>query len=195
MAQNPKFEREIVSGSLVHIRKIAIDYITLPNGRRGRWESIYHDSEAGKTNVLVVGFTPEGKILLVEMYRTPVGQRIIELPGGTPSRFETFPGAAMRELREETGRSVIGRFQELTIGFCYPYQTNAVYRIYLARDCLKTQEPRPDEFEKFMGLRVLEKKPGEIFQEMSQDASRYDPLVSVALAALIGKGIIDLKNI
>lgn len=57
---------------------------------------------------VMVAWTPDDELLLVEQYRIPVGRRTIELPAGLvgdePGREdETLLEAARRELEEETG--------------------------------------------------------------------------------------------
>jgi ADP-ribose pyrophosphatase len=71
---------------------------------RGGWELV---SRRHRVAVLVA-WTPEDEILLVEQFRVPVGQRTLELPAGLvgdePGReSEALLEAARRELEEETG--------------------------------------------------------------------------------------------
>ncbi|MEW6725820.1 NUDIX hydrolase [Desulforudis sp. 1088] len=47
--------------------------------------------------------TGDGKILLVEQYRYPVGRYVLNLPGGILEPGESPVRGAARELREETG--------------------------------------------------------------------------------------------
>jgi len=58
--------------------------------------------------VVVVALTDDGKLVLVEQHRAPIGGPVIELPAGLvgddPAHAdEEMPAAANRELREETG--------------------------------------------------------------------------------------------
>ena len=74
--------------------------------RQGRWEWA---RRKGATAVVgIVAVNGDGKIILVEQFRTPVGQRVIELPAGLvgdgPGGEQEEPlNAARRELLEETG--------------------------------------------------------------------------------------------
>jgi ADP-ribose pyrophosphatase len=58
--------------------------------------------------VVIVPITAEGRLVLVEQYRTAVHKRVIELPAGMVGdaderRAESMADAAARELEEETG--------------------------------------------------------------------------------------------
>ena len=72
----------------------------------GRWE---YAERVGTTGaVAIVALTDEGKLVLTEQYRIPVGCRVVELPAGLAGdepghAAEAFAQAARRELREETG--------------------------------------------------------------------------------------------
>lgn len=71
--------------------------------KRGRWEFV---SRTGNTNAVVVLAEHEGKVILVEQYRVPVGGRCLELPAGLVGDEDANAGVeetAIRELEEETG--------------------------------------------------------------------------------------------
>ena len=71
--------------------------------RRGRWEYV---SRSGSTNAVVVLAEHDGKIILIEQYRVPVGGRCLELPAGLvgdEDKDATVEEAAIKELKEETG--------------------------------------------------------------------------------------------
>lgn len=71
--------------------------------RRGRWEYV---SRTGSTNAVVVIAEHDGKIILVEQYRVPVGKRCLELPAGLVGDEDANAGVedtAVKELEEETG--------------------------------------------------------------------------------------------
>ena len=73
--------------------------------RAGHWE---YASRKGVTGVIaLVPVTDDGKLVLVEQHRPPVGATVIELPAGLAGdgkhKHETLEEAARRELAEETG--------------------------------------------------------------------------------------------
>lgn len=73
--------------------------------RDGRWE--YVDRLNASAAVVLVAVTDDQRLLLVEQYRVPLRQRVIELPAGLVGDdgqpHETLLSAARRELAEETG--------------------------------------------------------------------------------------------
>lgn len=72
---------------------------------RGGWTFVQRCNNTGI--VAIVARTPDGRLLLVEQYRRPLGRNVIELPAGlagdTDNADETLLSAARRELLEETG--------------------------------------------------------------------------------------------
>ena len=71
--------------------------------KRGRWEYV---SRTDGTKAVVVIAEHEGKIILVEQYRVPVGGRCVELPAGLvgdEDRNATVEETAVKELEEEAG--------------------------------------------------------------------------------------------
>lgn len=71
--------------------------------KRGRWEYV---SRTGSTNAVVILAEHDGKVILIEQYRVPVGGRCLELPAGLvgdEDEHATVEGTAIKELEEETG--------------------------------------------------------------------------------------------
>lgn len=54
-------------------------------------------------SVCALAITEDGKALMIKQYRHPIGETIIELPGGFIDEKEDPAKAAARELLEETG--------------------------------------------------------------------------------------------
>lgn len=74
--------------------------------RQGRWE--YAERTKASGAVVLVAITDDGKLLLAEQFRVPVGKAVIELPAGLVgdvegAEAEELEAAARRELLEETG--------------------------------------------------------------------------------------------
>ena len=69
----------------------------------GGWEYCERVNNTGA--VMVFACTPEGKVLLVEEYRPPIGRRCLCFPAGLSGDDgpESDASAARRELLEETG--------------------------------------------------------------------------------------------
>jgi ADP-ribose diphosphatase len=71
--------------------------------RLGRWEYV---SRTGGVSAAVILAVDEGRVILVEQYRVPLGARCLELPAGLvgdEEEGEEAEAAAIRELEEETG--------------------------------------------------------------------------------------------
>ncbi|MCA9517037.1 MAG: NUDIX hydrolase [Myxococcales bacterium] len=70
------------------------------------WEYVERTNASGI--VIIIAVTPEGRLLMVEQLRPPVGARVVELPAGLAGDLadaadEPLAEAARRELVEETG--------------------------------------------------------------------------------------------
>lgn len=71
--------------------------------KRGRWEYV---SRTGSTNAVVILAEHDGKVILIEQYRVPLGARCLELPAGLVGDEDpdaTVEETAVKELEEETG--------------------------------------------------------------------------------------------
>ena len=76
-------------------------YVTVHT--RGRWEFV---SRANSTSAVVIVAEHDGKIILIEQHRMPVGRRCLELPAGLVGDEDpdaTVEETAVKELEEETG--------------------------------------------------------------------------------------------
>jgi len=74
--------------------------------RIGRWDYVRRPQADAAVGILAI--TPENEIVLVEQFRIPVQQRVIEIPAGLVGdevefRGESLADTARRELLEETG--------------------------------------------------------------------------------------------
>lgn len=71
--------------------------------KQGRWEYV---SRTGSRDAVVILAEHDGKVILVEQYRVPVGGRSLELPAGLVGDEDenaTVEETAVKELEEETG--------------------------------------------------------------------------------------------
>jgi ADP-ribose pyrophosphatase len=91
--------------------------------------------------VTLVPVTTDGRIVLVEQFRAPVGRQVIELPAGLvgdepdhPS--EDLEAAARRELIEETGYDA-RRLIPIARGATSPGVVNEIVQFFLATDLVK----------------------------------------------------------
>ncbi len=75
--------------------------------KRGRWEYVERE---GRIGAVVILAEYDGKVVLVEQYRVPIGARCLELPAGLIGDAhdgDDVETAARRELEEETGFTAI----------------------------------------------------------------------------------------
>ena len=106
------------------------DDVRLPDGT----ETDFHYVDEPPT-VVILPFTPDGDVVLVEEWRQAVGRVNRGLPaGGVEDEDADLVAAARRELREETGHEADSVERLVTVepanGFA-----NSVHHYFLAREC------------------------------------------------------------
>ncbi|WP_082348070.1 NUDIX hydrolase [Croceibacterium atlanticum] len=106
---------------------------------RGRWEFV---SRARGIRAAVILAVEEGRVLLVEQYRVPLGKRCLELPAGLVgddegSEDEAPHAAAARELEEETGYRA-DRWEDLGEYFSSPGMVSESFRLLKATGLTRT---------------------------------------------------------
>ncbi len=102
----------------------------------------------------VLPLTAQKEIIMVKQYRQGTQDWFLEFPGGSFDSKDKDPKVSgQRELLEETGYKS-NQWEEIMCIYPNPaFQTNKLY-IYMAFDCLKTQEPQLEPFEE-LELKVL----------------------------------------
>lgn len=99
--------------------------------REGSWE--YCERVNQTSAVMVFACTPEGKVLLVEEFRPPIGKQSLCFPAGLSGDEgpESDAAAAQRELLEETGYEA-SEMRYLFTGPSSPGLTSETLSFYLA---------------------------------------------------------------
>ncbi|KAA1420118.1 NUDIX hydrolase [Mumia zhuanghuii] len=100
----------------------------MPHGGTMRRTTVRHDAAVG-----VVVLDDDGRVLLLEQYRHPVGARLVELPAGLLDiAGEPAQDAAARELAEEADL-VASRWDPLVSLRSSPGFTDERVEVFLAR--------------------------------------------------------------
>lgn len=105
--------------------------------RDGRWEYV---ERAGRIGAVVILAEAEGKIVLVEQHRVPIGKRCLELPAGLIGDGrgdDNVALAARRELQEETGFTA-QRIEILGEFFSSPGMVAESFTLVRAFDAIRT---------------------------------------------------------
>ena len=135
----------INSSTIIHqgrILQLAIDNVTLPNGKTVELEILHHPGGAA-----IVALDAHQRVCLLRQYRHAAGGWLWELPAGKLEAGEDPQTTAVRELAEEAGLrgghwDMLGKIIA-TPGFC-----DEIIHLYLARD-LTAVTARPEDDELF----------------------------------------------
>ena len=106
---------------------------------RGRWE--FATRPVRRPAVGIIAITEDDRVVLVEQFRVPVEETVIELPAGLTgdvagSEHESLLESAKRELWEETGYEA-ERWTELGRGYSSPGLTDEMIVLFLAEGISK----------------------------------------------------------
>ena len=143
-------EEKLVKSNLIYdgrILQLYNDEVELPGGKRSRREYVNH---SGGCAVLAVD--DEGYIYLVEQYRYPYAEVMLEIPAGKRNRDEDPKDCALRELEEECGLVTDSAEKFLEIYPTVAYSNEHIY-VYLAH-ALKGTHAHLDEGE-FLNVRRM----------------------------------------
>lgn len=105
---------------------LIVDQVQYPSGNTSIREIAHHPGGA-----VVVPLLDDGRVLLIQQLRYPLGIHIFELPAGKLDPGEDPREAASRELTEETGY-VAGNLLKLTSIYTTPGFCDEELHIYLA---------------------------------------------------------------
>lgn len=151
--------------------------------RSGGWE--YVERTNGFGVVVIVAVTDESKLLLVEQYRPPVKNPVIELPAGLAGdcanyEREGLVDAAQRELLEETGY-MAGEMILLTAGPTSAGLTTEQISIFRAVRLRKTQKGGGDHGERITVHEVPLADVNSWLRSRQAAGSLVDPKLYIAL--------------
>lgn len=157
-------------GRIINLR---VDEALLPNGATATREVVEHNG-----GICVVPITENGEVLMVEQYRYPYGEVILEIPAGKRDGNEEPLEGGKRELREETG-AVAENYTFLGELYPTPGYCGEVIYMYLATG-LSFWETDPDDDE-FLNVKKipLEKAVDMIMKGEIKDAKTQTAILKV----------------
>ncbi len=137
MSEDLVSTERVYEGRVVNLR---VDTVRLPSGRITTREVIEH-----RGAVAIVALDDEANVLLVNQFRSAVGEQLLELPAGTLEAGEDTRTCAFRELQEETGH-VAEHLEELYVFYSSPGFSDERIWLYLASGLTqRTQDLEGDE--------------------------------------------------
>ncbi|MEA2016144.1 MAG: NUDIX hydrolase [Actinomycetota bacterium] len=146
------FEKKVKSDVIFKgcIIDLYLDKVKLPNGRIATREKVSHPGAVG-----IIPVTGEGKIILVEQFRYPVEEVLMEIPAGKIDKNELPLECAKRELKEETGAEG-GNLVHLTTFYSSPGFCNENMHLYMAENFKRGKKCLEDD--EFLNLIEIEIK-------------------------------------
>lgn len=117
----------IFKGKVISLQ---VDTVQLPDGNQATREVVKHP---GAVSVLAVH---DGRLLLVDQFRQPMGRCELEIPAGKLEKGEDPMEAAKRELQEETGYTC-GKIEPLHSFYTSPGFADEIIHLYIASDLQK----------------------------------------------------------
>lgn len=136
------------------------------------------------TSATAVALTADNKVLMVKQYRHPIGEVILETPGGFIDEGEDFATGMRRELLEETGYAFdtvdyLGRVA------ANPGVLNNYTELYLATGGVKQRDQQLDHNEEIV---VVEMSLDELQQMVLNGGIKQSLHVNCILLAFLKMG-------
>jgi 8-oxo-dGDP phosphatase len=136
---------QVLSSKDIHVGRVVglrLDEVSMPGGATAKREVVEHLGA-----VAVVALDEQDRVVLINQYRHPLGERLWELPAGLLDVDGEDPVAtAARELAEEVGLAA-AEWSTLVEIAASPGFTDEVVRVFLARGLAVAErdDPQGDE--------------------------------------------------
>jgi ADP-ribose pyrophosphatase len=163
----------VYEGKLINTRK---DEINL-NGKVFTREVVEHPG-----SVAIVPILNDGSIVMIEQYRYPIEEVLLEIPAGTLEKNENAIECAHRELIEETGYKA-GNLREIVSCYLTPGYCTELIHIFLAIEIEDAKQKLEDD----ESIRVITIELPEV-KEMIKDGLIKDA------KTIIGVTFLDLRK-
>ena len=172
LTEKPIKRQYIFKGKIINLR---VDDALLPNGATAKREIVEHNG-----GISVVPLDDEGNVYLVEQFRYPYSEVVLEMPAGKRDGNEEPLEGGKRELKEEIGATA-ERYEFLGELYPTPGYCGEIIYMYLATG-LTFGEADPDEDE-FLNVKKLPlKKAVEmVLSGEIKDAKTQSALLKVAI--------------
>ena len=163
-------QERLYQGRIINLRR---DTVALANGREALREVVEHTG-----GVCVAALTKEGEVLLVEQFRYPYKEVLLEIPAGKLEKGEEAEICGRRELAEETGARA-EKF--VSLGRLYPSPGYCAEIIYMYAACgLSFGEQNLDEDEFLNVKRIkLEEAVNMVLENKITDAKTQAALLKL----------------
>jgi len=174
---NHLIEKEIdrdykYKGRIINVR---VDRVILENGKESEREIVEHNGA-----VAILPIDENGICTLVEQFRKPIEQVLLEVPAGKLDQGELPIACANRELKEETGLTAKTLIPLGSIFTTAGFSNEKIY-LFLAFD-LQQQESIPDEDEFLNTVSMKWSKLLQLSQEHQIDDAKTNVLIFRALS-------------
>lgn len=133
----------IFNGKIISLQ---VDEVELPNGKKAKRELIKHPGA-----VAIIALTDENKLVLVEQFRKPLEQTIVEIPAGKLEKGEEPAICAKRELEEETGYDCQS-LELLNSFYTSPGFADEIVHVYIAKGLTKKENAAGLDEDEFVNL-------------------------------------------
>ncbi len=157
----------VFRGRILTVRN---DDALMPNGSVCNREVVEHPG-----GVCVLPVLEDGSVLLVEQFRYPYMEDLLEVPAGKLEPGEDPFEAAKRELREETGM-VAEEYYDLGYDYPSPGYSSEIIRLYAAKGLTDVGQELDDD--EFLNVKKL---PFEDVLEMIYDNRLRDSKTAMAV--------------